>query len=298
MTQTVTGTTLTDSEAAQLDYSMCPVSWAAIAGGAAGTIAISMILMLLGTGLGLSFSSPWAGEGMSGTAFTINAAIWLIIVQWVASAFGGYISGRLRHRWTRLHTDEVFFRDTAHGFLSWAVASIFTVAFLAHAMTAAINTGAHAAQGGAMAGMAANGPTHAGPGPRADMGGGEGPYAYFVDSLYRGDRTQPGTAPDVRGETSRILMTGLQGKEVSEDDKAYLATTIETRTGVSHDEAVKRVDNTIAAMKDAEQKAKEAADAARKAAASFSFFTFFSMLIGAFIAAVAGALGGKQRDEY
>ena len=102
----------------------------------------------------------------------------------------------------------------------------------------------------------------------------------------------------MRGETTRILMTGLRDKDVSEDDKAYLATTIENRTGISHDEAVKRVDDAIAAAKEAEQKAKEAADAARKAAASFSFFTFFSMLIGAFIASVAGALGGKQRDEY
>ena len=46
----------------------------------------------------------------------------------------------------------------------------------------------------------------------------------------------------------------------------------------------------------AEDKAKQAADAARKASAKASFYLFFSMLIGAFIASTAGAIGGRQRD--
>ena len=49
-------------------------------------------------------------------------------------------------------------------------------------------------------------------------------------------------------------------------------------------------------MTAAADKAKQAAEAARKATAKASFYLFFSMLIGAFIASVAGVMGGRQRD--
>ena len=60
--------------------------------------------------------------------------------------------------------------------------------------------------------------------------------------------------------------------------------------GPSQADAQKRVDEVIA-------KAKADADAARKAGAYLSIFTAVSMLIGAFIAAAAAALGGRHRDE-
>ena len=81
-------------------------------------------------------------------------------------------------------------------------------------------------------------------------------------------------------------------------DKTYLAQLVAARTGLSQADAEKRVDDVIAQEKGAELKAREAADAARKAGAYLSLFIGLSMLIGAFIASAAGALGGSQRDEY
>ena len=42
----------------------------------------------------------------------------------IASALGGYITGRLRRFWHNTHRDEVVFRDHAHGLVTWAVATL------------------------------------------------------------------------------------------------------------------------------------------------------------------------------
>jgi len=76
-----------------------------------------------------------------------------------------------------------------------------------------------------------------------------------------------------------------------------LAKLIAARTGISQQDAEKRIDDAMAQIKTAEEKTKQAANEARKASAKASFYLFFSMLIGAFIASAAGALGGRQRDE-
>jgi hypothetical protein len=98
------------------------VSWAAIFAGAFAALALTVVLTSLGAGLGLTTISAWPNSGAAVTTFTISAGIGLIVVQWLASALGGFITGRLRIKWTGVYTHEVFFRDTAHGFLSWALA--------------------------------------------------------------------------------------------------------------------------------------------------------------------------------
>ena len=100
------------------------VSWAAVIGGALIAVASTLLLVALGSGIGLSSVSPWSPANPSATTFTLLAAVWLIIVQWLSSGLGGYLAGRLRTKWVGLHTDEVFFRDTAHGFLAWALATV------------------------------------------------------------------------------------------------------------------------------------------------------------------------------
>src|ERR1700730_4835360 len=93
------------------------VSWPAIIAGAVVAAAASLVLVVLGSGLGLASVSPWRNVGASATTFTIMTAIWLIVVQWAASGLGGYLTGRLRTKWVGTHTNEVFFADTAHGSL-------------------------------------------------------------------------------------------------------------------------------------------------------------------------------------
>src|SRR5437868_3925119 len=109
------------------------VSWAAVIAGAFGAAALSLILLALGAGFGLSATSPWSNVGASASRVGVGAIIWLIIVQIMAFAIGGYTAGRMRTKWVGVHTDEVYFRDTAHGFLVWAVGIVMTAAFLASA---------------------------------------------------------------------------------------------------------------------------------------------------------------------
>jgi hypothetical protein len=277
-----------------VESSTSGVAWAAVLGGAFTAAASSLILLALGSGFGLASVSPWSNVGASVTTFTVITAIWLIIVQWLSSGLGGYLTGRLRTKWAGLHTHEVFFRDTANGFLSWAVAAVIVVAFLASTASSVMNGATQV-----VAGAAAGGTQGAAQAASRSGGNPADPTGYFVDSLYRSDRPNPDAASqDIRPETARILAMGVRNGDVSAPDKAYLAQLVATRTGLSQADAQKRVDDVIAQEKAAELKAREAADKARKAGAYLSLFIGLSMLIGAFIASAAGALGGRQRDEY
>jgi hypothetical protein len=111
-----------------VESSASAVEWAAIAGGALAAIGLSIILFTLASGAGLTAVRPWSFSSPSPTTFGVAAAIGLIVTQWLASALGGYLTGRLRTKWVGIRTDEVFFRDTAHGFLAWALATVLMAA--------------------------------------------------------------------------------------------------------------------------------------------------------------------------
>jgi hypothetical protein len=280
-----------------LEAATSGVAWPAVLGGAFAAVALSVVLLALGSGFGLAVVSPWPGTGASATTFSIMTGLWLIITQWLASGLGGYITGRMRIKWAGLHTHEVFFRDTANGFLSWAVASVAGAVFLASAASALVGGTANMVLGvasGTAAGASQGMAQAAGrPGVPADSTG------YFVDSLFRTDHPSPNTsAGDPRAEGGRILLNGLRNGDMPVGDKTYLAQLVAARTGLSQTDAEKRVDDVIAQEKAAELKVRQAADAARKAAAYLSIFLALSMLIGAFIASTAAALGGRQRDQY
>jgi hypothetical protein len=274
------------------------VSWPAVIGGAFTAAAVSLILLALGSGFGLASISPWSGSGASVTTFTIVGGIWLIVTQWLASGVGGYVTGRLRTKWAGLHTHEVFFRDTANGFIMWAVVAVIGAVVLASATSSVVSGTANiigGVAGGVTAG-AARGAVQSASRPGASAAD---PSAYFVDSLFRSDRASPNSSDtDIKAESSRILANGLRNGEVSSSDRTYLAQLVAARTGLSQADAEKRVDAVFAQAKEAETKARQIADTARKAAAYASIFTALSMLIGAFIACTAAALGGQQRDLH
>lgn len=264
-------------------------SWAAIIGGAVTAVAITLLLVALGSGIGLSSVSPWSSANPSATTFTLLAAVWLIIVQWLSSGLGGYLAGRLRTKWVGVHTHEVFFRDTAHGFLAWALASLLVAAFATSTVSSAVSSAGRAIS--SVAGGAASGAT------QAAANQASGPDGYFLDTLFRKDQPDANAAPqDARAEAGRVLTRSISNGALDPGDRTYLAKLIAARTGISQQDAEKRIDEVIAQMQAAAEKAKQAADAARKASASASFYLFFSMLIGAFIASAAGAIGGRQRD--
>jgi hypothetical protein len=281
-TQTGPTPILADADSSR---SQSAVSWAAVVGGAVGALGITLLLVALGSGIGLSSVSPWSSANPTATTFTLVAAVWLIIVQWLSSAMGGYLAGRLRTKWVGVHTDEVFFRDTAHGFLAWALASIVVVALATSSLSSAVS-----AAGRAVSGTAATAVQTAANQPAVQNG-------YFLDTLFRKDQPDASaSAQDTQAEAGRILARSLAEGNLDPGDRTYLAKLVAAHTGISQADAEKRIDDTMAQVKAAEDKAKQAADAARRTSARASFYLFFSMLIGAFIASVAGAIGGRQRD--
>ncbi|UVK46695.1 hypothetical protein BPNPMPFG_002393 [Mesorhizobium sp. AR07] len=281
------------------ESSSTAVTWGPIIAGAFAACTLTFILMLLGSGLGLTMVSPWSGSGASVTTFAVSTAVWLIVVQWLSSGVGGYLAGRLRTKWAGIHTDEVYFRDTAHGFLAWALATLLVVGVLGSALSAAIGSGVQAvstvASGAAMGASA---------GAAANVGGAaDNATSYFVDSLFRPTdpaklaAANPQSDTSATAQASRILIASAATGEVSADDKTYLSQLVAARTGLSEADAKARVDAILAKVQDAKVKAKQAADTARKASATFALLGALSLIIGAFVASAAAALGGRQRDE-
>lgn len=269
------------------------ISWAAIIAGAFAIAAISLILLALGAGLGFASVSPWSNSGASATTFTVAAAIWLLVVQWLSAAFGGYLTGRLRTKWVSVPSDEVYFRDTAHGFLAWAVAAVITAAVLASATSSLIGGAARLA--GSAAASPAQGTTATGTPPVSTA---LDPTAYFVNELFRSDHPDVNAnTQSARAEATPIIAHALSEGGMPAADKTYLAQLAAARTGLSQPDAAKRVDEVDAQVKAAWVKTHQAADGARKAASYLSFFTAFSMVVGAFIAAVTATVAGHRRDE-
>jgi hypothetical protein len=260
------------------------VSGTAIVAGTLVAVSTSLVLLALGAGFGFAALSPWPGTGASVAGFAVSTAIGLIVVQWISALLGGYITGRLRTRWINLHTHEVFFRDTAHGLVTWSAATLIVTGVVAIAASSGAGVAAHAV-GSAAATAATAAPAAA--------------QAYEVDTLLRpGSAQTPPVQPEVRAETTRIVTQGLVSGSLSDADRAYLAQTVSTQTGISAADAQTRIDGLIAKRKQAEVDARQAADTARKIAEQTSLFTGFAMLIGAFIASVSAAIGGRLRDLH
>ncbi|MGA3089596.1 MAG: hypothetical protein ABSD75_13350 [Terriglobales bacterium] len=255
------------------EASSSAVSWAAVISGAFVASSLSLILLSLGTGLGFSAVSPWTHNGASAAAVGAGAIAWLIVTQIAVSGLGGYLGGRLRTKWTNVHSDEVYFRDTAHGLLVWAVGMVITAGFLASA--AASFAGAERT------------------GSQFDSGQDSSlnPNAYFVDTLLRGN----GPAADKtdasdRAEVSRTFAHDLQQGAMPDGDRAYLAELVSARTGLNPSDSDKRVTAVFSEIQ-------ESAARARKTLAHLSLWLFVALLSGAFSASYAGTIGGKQRDH-
>lgn len=256
------------------------VSWPAVIAGAFVAAALSLILLALGTGLGFSSVSVWSNVGASASTIGTAAVLWLIVMQIISSAMGGYLAGRLRTKWANIHTDEVYFRDTAHGFLAWAVALVITAAFLVSAATAMVGSAASSSTPGTgvTAGVKSQG-------QEID------PNGYFVDMLFRSDGAKPDSNDVlVRGEAGRILANALRQKEIPAADKNYLTQLVATRTGLNQAEADKRVSDVFTS-------AQQSAETARKTMAHSLLWAFLALLIGAFCASLGATIGGRQRDH-
>jgi hypothetical protein len=253
------------------------VSWAAILAGGVAAAALTLLMFAFGTGMGFSVVSPWSDAGVSSTTFSLWAGLYLVVVAMVASSIGGYLAGRLRTKWSGVHTHEVYFRDTAHGFLAWAFATVLSAAVLASATTQIV--------GGASMGLA----------QAAGSGAGQStsPIDGYIDTLLRADPSANRNSQDPtasRSELARLLTSSLRDDgDLSAVDRTYVEQVVAARTGLSLADAEKRVSDVVT-------QAKTAADNARKAAAHLALWLTLSLLIGAFSASLAATEGGGLRD--
>lgn len=311
------------------------VSWAAIFAGALAAAALSLVLFILGIGLGLSSMSVWSGQGAEGDTVGWTAIAWLTFTQLASAGVGGYIAGRLRVRWQGVHTDEVYFRDTAHGFLSWAFATLLMAALMGSVAGSAI-TGTVKAAGSMAAGAATAAVGSAGAigAATANSDDSSGPMGYWVDSLFRQDGAAPAAAAaaptadttadptataaaapvahaatparrsnaNATQEVARIYAQALQDGKLSEVDARHVAYLVSERTGIPAAQAEQRVQQSFQQaqqkVEQAKEKAKQAAETARKVAARASLWLFVALLIGAFVGSFAATIGGRQRDAY
>ena len=270
------------------------VSWAAIAAGAVAAAALALVLIAFGAGLGLSAVSPWSDSGVSASTFKTGTGIYVVIVAVMSSAVGGYLAARLRTKWVGANAHEVFFRDTAHGFLAWAFATLLSASALSSA-TAYLANGTAAGLGGAASQATRS----------------VNPADIYVDKLFRTNcrgaaGAAPASAPGInaqcpatpnntnpnqsRAEVLRLWTASFHGnQDLSAADKTYVAHLVAARTGMSEADAQKRVNDVIT-------EAKTAADNARKGAAKLSFWLTAAMLFGAFAASLAAVEGGSLRD--
>jgi len=256
-------------------------SWPSIIAGAFVAASATVILLALGSGIGFASVSPWPNHGASVTSFAITTAIWLIVTQWISAALGGYIAGRLRTRWLGTHVHEVFFRDTAHGLITWAVATILVAIVATGTVKSAVGEAGRTVADADAA--AANSPVS----------------AYEIDKLFRSSNSGGGaSSADTRVETAHIVANAFVSGSVSDADRTYLIEQVAARTGATRADAEARVDGFLAAVTQAQAKLRAEADSARKAAAQASLYLALSLLIGAFIASVSAALGGRIRDEH
>ncbi len=217
------------------------VSWGAVVGGAFVTAAMSLILLALGSGLGFLSLSPWQDVGTAAKTLGIVGAIYLALTQLVAGALGGYVAGRLRTRWVDVHTDEVYFRDTAHGFLVWAVGLVATAAFVTSAGTALIGGaakvgGAALVAGAAGAGAAASQPASAN---ATATGIGANAYAsYLADRLLRRDASPDAARAAANGAEANAVINAPSAGATAETSSARAT----TQTGVAPGDAATRAE--------------------------------------------------------
>ena len=277
-------------------------TWSVVFAGALAAWAVSFIFISLGTGIGLSITSPYSGP--SAGTMGIAGAIWLIFAETLAFATGGYLAARLRVR-DHIPGPETKFRDAAHGFMAWVVgaAAMAIALFAAGTFTAKTAADTAGVATGAAASLTAN----------ADTDSGASPINYYVDRIFRGTpssattaNSQPnattGAGPSQsslsnaqRAEATRIMLNGIRNGNISDADRDYLAQLVSARTGLPQDGAARRVTDV---QNQAAAAVKQTADTARKAGAYLSFWSFMALLFGAVAATLAGILGGELRDDY
>jgi hypothetical protein len=289
------------------------LDWGPVILGALGAAAMSVVLLAFGSALGLSVVSPYPYAGISAKGAAILAAVYLALVMVASFAAGGYVAGRMRSPWRTTDETESYFRDGAHGFGVWAIGVLLGAVLAASGVGAVVS-----AAGKATTAIAAAGTAGAASNPALGQLSLK-PTDYAIDRLLApgsaaapadpaANTAQPGGQPpavqqprraraDLEAPMARALMAGLTTPQLDVRDRTYLAGVVAEQTGLSQADAEKRVDETYADLKAAEQKVRDGAEAARKTALIAAFLAAATLAIGCAAACAGAALGARHRDE-
>lgn len=270
------------------------VDWAAILAGGIFALAISLLLLTFGAGLGLSLTSPYSGEGVSAAWVAIAAGIWFAWVMVTGFGAGGYIAGRMRRKAGDATASEVEARDGMHGLLVWATGALIGTILATFGVGGLLNAGAATT---ATAVEAASEATSS---------------DYFADLMLRDTPVAPpadttateatGTAaittdPALQRQVAAILAQSAMDGEMAERDSAYLAQIVAANSDLDEGAARTRVDEVNAEIAQARAEAVAAVETARVTGVVFGFIAAATLLIGAVAAFFAAAAGGRHRDE-
>lgn len=289
------------------------LDWGPVILGALGAAAMSVVLLAFGSALGLSVVSPYPYAGISAKGGAILAAVYLALVMVASFAAGGYIAGRMRSPWRTTDETEGYFRDGAHGFGVWSIGVLVGAVLAASGVGAVVS-----AAGKATTAIAAAGTAGAASNPQIGQLSLR-PTDYAIDRLLapapaaapadpaatpapQAGTPGPGMQPrrtraDLEAPMARALASSLTTPQLDVRDRTYLARVVAEQTGMPQAEAEKRVDETYADLKAAEQKARDAAEAARKTAIIAAFLAAATLAIGCAAACAGAALGARHRDE-
>lgn len=291
------------------------LDWGPVILGALGAAAMSVVLLAFGSALGLSVVSPYQYAGISAKGAAIAAAVYLALVMVASFAAGGYIAGRMRTPWRTTDEVEMHFRDGAHGFGVWALGVLLGAALAASGVGAVVS-----AAGKATTAIAAAGTAGAASNPALGQlslrptdyaidrllapapAGAPAPAAAGTDATagaapVRANPVAPRSRAELEAPIARVFAAGLANPQLDARDRTYLARIVSEQTGLPQAEAEKRVDETYADLKAAEQKARDAAEAARKAAIIAAFLAAATLAIGCAAACAGASLGARHRDE-
>jgi hypothetical protein len=299
------------------------VQWGAVILGALAASAISMVLLTFGAGLGLSATSAHPYAGASAKALAVISALYAAITMVASFAAGGYITGRMRLPATE-ELAESDFRDGAHGFAVWALSLVVGGVVAASGAAGVLKTTVEAGTaiaGGAAAGAASNPALGQAAANRMSVT----PTDYAVDRIFApapaaaapaaggAAPATPGGAPamppagmggqaspartDMVAPVNRIWAASLKSGQLDARDRATLVATVQQQTGLPQAEAEKRVDDAYTELKNAEQKARDAAEKARKAALITAFALAATLLLGCAAACAGAAAGARHRTE-
>jgi hypothetical protein len=296
------------------------LDWGPVILGALGAAAMSIVLLAFGSALGLSVVSPYPYAGISAKGAAIVAAVYLALVMVASFASGGYIAGRMRTPWRTTDEVEMHFRDGAHGFGVWSLGVLLGAALAASGVGAVVSAAGKATTAIAAAGTAGAAsnpalgqlslrptdyaidrllaPAPAGtPAPAAPAPAAAGTDATAGVAAVRANPVTTRSRADLEAPIARVFAAGLTNPQLDARDRTYLARIVSEQTGMPQADAEKRVDETYADLKAAEQKARDAAEAARKTAIIAAFLAAATLAIGCAAACAGASLGARHRDE-